>query len=69
MPTYRSGFKRTSKKKKPPGRWGNVVNNDETIVNNDIDISVESSSTPVVEDVSTCSKKLKLDEQYIKEKK
>ena len=25
--------------------------------------------TPVVEDVSTCSKKLKLDEQYIREKK
>ena len=46
-----------------------IVNDDETIVNNDIDIAVESSSTPVVEDVSTCSKKLKLDEQYIKEKK
>ena len=42
---------------------------DETIVNNDIDISVQPSSTPVVEDVSTCSKKLKFDEQYIKEKK
>ena len=57
------------KKKKPPGRWGNVVNNDETIVNNDIGIAVESSSTLVVEDVSTCSKKLKLDEEYIKEQK
>ena len=82
MPKYRSGIKRSSKKKKPPGRWGNVVNNDETIVNNDetivnndetivninIDITVESTSTPVVEDVSTCSKKLKLDEQYIREK-
>ena len=68
MPKYRSVIKRSSKKKKP-GRWGNVVNNDETIVNNDIDIAVESSSTPVVEDVSTCSKKLKLDEQYIKEQK
>ena len=62
MPKYRSVIKRSSKKKKPPGRWGNVVNND-------IDIAVEFSSTPVVEDVSTCSKKLKLDEQHIKEKK
>ena len=62
MPKYRSVIKRSSKKKKRPGRWGNVVNNV-------IDIAVESSSTPVVEDVSTCSKKLKLDEQYIKEKK
>ena len=62
-PKYRAGIKRDVKKKKPPGRQGKKDVND-------CDSVVDFSTTQTTdEDISTCSKEFKVDEDYIKQKR
>ena len=61
-PKYRAGIKRSAKKKKPPGRKGEKDVNDSDFV-------VDFSTTHTDENISTCSKKFKVDEDYIWQKR
>ena len=61
-PKYRAGIKRSAKKKKPPGRKGKKDVNDSDSV-------VDFSTTHTDENISTCSKKFKVDEDYIRQKR
>ena len=61
-PKYRADIKRSAKKKKPPGRKGKKGVNDSDSV-------VDFSTTHTDEDISTCSKKFKVDEDYIRQKR
>ena len=62
-PKYRAGIKRSAKKKKPPGRqWKKVVDDSDSVV----DFSTTQTTD---EDISTCSKKFKVDEDHIKQKR
>ena len=56
-PKNRAGIKTSANKKKPPERQGKKDVNDRT------------TTQTTDEDISTCSKKLKLDEDYIKKKR
>ena len=61
-PKYRAGIKRSAKKKKPPGRKGKKDVNDSDSV-------VDFSTTHTDGNISTCSKKFKVNEDYIRQKR
>ena len=61
-PKYRAGIKRSAKQKKPPGRKGKKDVNDSDSV-------VDFSTTHTDENISTCLKKFKVDEDYIRQKR
>ena len=61
-PKYRVGIKRSAKKKKTPGRK-------EKKDVNDSDSVVDFSTTHTDENISTCSKKFKVVEDYIRQKR
>lgn len=67
-PKYRYGISRSAKKKKPPGRHGKKHDSgtDESIV--DFSNTSTPTTTEENENVSSCSKKLKVDEEFIKGK-
>ena len=62
-PKYRAGIKRGEKKKKLPGRQG-----EKDVINRDSVVDFSKTQT-IDEDISTCSKKFKVDEDYIKQKR